>query len=114
MHDGYHNTYSFTKDCKHITLIPIRTSSTPPQNLNMETMSPFLTSPNTPKQLELEPQEVDIHNSLDDRETFKNYVKGANKGEQWPLGVHEHAGKIHVQVLSLRTNFSKEGENNLL
>ena len=55
MHDGYDNTYSFTKDPKHITLTPITTSSTPSQNFNMETQSPFLTSPNTPKQLELEP-----------------------------------------------------------
>ena len=78
----------------------------------METMSPFLTSPNTPKKFELEPQEVDLNNnSLDDKEMFKNCAKGANKGEQWPLGVHEHAGRIHVQVLSLRTYFSKEGEN---
>ena len=28
----------------------------------------------------------------------------------WPLCVHDHVGEIHVQVPSLRTNFSKGGE----
>ena len=82
MHDGYHNTYSFTKDHKHITLTPITTSK-PTQNFNMETPSPFLTSPNTPKYLELEPR-VDISiNNL--------YVKKRSR-------------KVHLNLCLLQSN----------
>ncbi|CAO2841384.1 unnamed protein product [Amaranthus hypochondriacus] len=93
----------------------------------METPSPLLPSPNTPKHPELEPQEV---NNLVDRETVqkcaplplltpimqqleKKCAKDVNKDKQWSLCIHDYVGEIHSQVQSLRTNFSKEKENDI-
>ena len=103
MHDGYLNTYSFSKDGKKIILAPLSPSQLPTKS-----------SPKFPHQLNLfldfdsPPLKV-----LPTPETFKNFAQKPPPSPRIPTPSHgpfKH-NQPHRPLLNLRSNSSSQGEN---